>query len=91
MSPSDPAFVRSFTDVYRQPSLQHVPWYAVLGNHDYGQTDDDGDSDDPPVLPPASSCGADASPAACFYSPLHEVGCGVGVQRRRQHLCPALV
>ena len=29
-----PAWKQSFEDVYVQPSLQ-VPWYVVLGNHDY--------------------------------------------------------
>lgn len=30
----DEHWVASFEDVYNQPSLQ-VPWYVVLGNHDY--------------------------------------------------------
>lgn len=30
----DPAWKTSFEDIYTAPSLQ-VPWYAVLGNHDY--------------------------------------------------------
>lgn len=30
----DPAFFKSFTDIYTAPSLQK-PWYNVLGNHDY--------------------------------------------------------
>lgn len=30
----DPAFSKSFTDIYTAPSLQK-PWYNVLGNHDY--------------------------------------------------------
>jgi hypothetical protein len=33
-SADDPAFKRSFIDVYHAASLQ-VPWYAVLGNRDY--------------------------------------------------------
>ncbi|MEW5319493.1 MAG: hypothetical protein WDW38_010641 [Sanguina aurantia] len=34
-STSDPDFANTFTNVYSHPSLQ-VPWYGVLGNHDYG-------------------------------------------------------
>ncbi|KAF8040108.1 hypothetical protein BT93_B2357 [Corymbia citriodora subsp. variegata] len=30
----DPAFSKSFMDIYTAPSLQK-PWYNVLGNHDY--------------------------------------------------------
>lgn len=33
-SANDVQFRESFSDVYAAPSLQ-VPWYAVLGNHDY--------------------------------------------------------
>lgn len=36
---TDPNFKESFTDVYSQKSLQ-VPWFAVLGNHDYHQNAD---------------------------------------------------
>jgi hypothetical protein len=34
--PDDPYFKQTFSDMYSAPSLQ-VPWYAVLGNHDYGE------------------------------------------------------
>ena len=33
-SAADPLFRATFTDIYRAPSLA-VPWYAVLGNHDW--------------------------------------------------------
>lgn len=35
-SSDDALFSKSFTSVYSQPSLKSIPWYAVLGNHDYG-------------------------------------------------------
>lgn len=34
-SPSDTGFRDSFTAVYTASSLLRVPWYVVLGNHDY--------------------------------------------------------
>jgi tartrate-resistant acid phosphatase type 5 len=33
-SVSDPQFRQSFEDIYTAPALQ-IPWYVVLGNHDY--------------------------------------------------------
>ncbi|KAI8464666.1 MAG: Metallo-dependent phosphatase-like protein [Monoraphidium minutum] len=35
MSASDRQFYESFVNVYSQDSIKDVPWYAVLGNHDY--------------------------------------------------------
>jgi acid phosphatase len=32
---ADPHWKNSFEDIYAAPSLQ-TPWYAILGNHDYG-------------------------------------------------------
>ncbi|KAF5832626.1 Metallo-dependent phosphatase-like protein [Dunaliella salina] len=34
--PHDPYFAQTFTNVYTSEGLQ-VPWYSVLGNHDYGE------------------------------------------------------
>jgi tartrate-resistant acid phosphatase type 5 len=48
-SVDDANFAQSFTDVYRQPELQ-VPWYAVAGNHDYG--DGIAPGDPPPECAP---------------------------------------
>ncbi|KAL7105908.1 hypothetical protein ACP275_07G076200 [Erythranthe tilingii] len=31
---NDPIFIKSFTNIYTAKSLQ-IPWYIVLGNHDY--------------------------------------------------------
>jgi acid phosphatase len=34
LSVDDPHWQKSFEEVYRDPALQ-VPWYCILGNHDY--------------------------------------------------------
>lgn len=34
-STSDPAWKTNYEDVFTNPSL-YVPWYSILGNHDYG-------------------------------------------------------
>ena len=46
---NDTAVSRTFTDIYHYPSLQ-VPWYAVLGNHDYGDDSDKHDFSTRPDL-----------------------------------------
>ncbi len=61
-STGDPGFSSSFTDVYNDSSLQ-VPWLAVLGNHDYGDTSGCGR----PVEDDDESC---VSPTR---SPLHQL------------------
>ncbi|MDF2797587.1 MAG: hypothetical protein K0R85_331, partial [Devosia sp.] len=38
-STGDPLWQTAFEDVYSAPALQ-VPWYVVLGNHDYNGTPD---------------------------------------------------
>ncbi|KAL4420396.1 hypothetical protein ABPG75_010052 [Micractinium tetrahymenae] len=68
----DPAFDRSFREVYSQASLQ-VPWHAVLGNHDYGESDA---PDDP-------KCGA-WNPR-CFFSPLHQLDVRLAAPDPRWH------
>jgi 3',5'-cyclic AMP phosphodiesterase CpdA len=35
-SVDDPKWQTSFEQVYTAPSVQKIPWYAALGNHDYG-------------------------------------------------------
>jgi tartrate-resistant acid phosphatase type 5 len=35
-SSEDALFSTSFSSVYSQAPLRSIPWYAVLGNHDYG-------------------------------------------------------
>ena len=35
-SVADPQWLYKFENMYRGKSLDHVPFYAVLGNHDYG-------------------------------------------------------
>ncbi len=32
---TDPLWKSIYSDVYNKPSLQTIPWYAILGNHDY--------------------------------------------------------
>ena len=31
----DPSFIQSFTMVYDGENLKDLPWYCILGNHDY--------------------------------------------------------
>ena len=64
-STRDPAFQQSFADLYSAPSLQ-VPWYNVLGNHDYG---DGAPRED--ALP--GHCGP--TNQGCYFSPVHQVRC----------------
>lgn len=64
-STQDPAFHQSFADLYTAPSLQ-VPWYNVLGNHDYG---DGAPQED--ALP--SHCAP--TDQGCYFSPVHQVSC----------------
>jgi len=70
-STSDPLFDRSYRQVYNQPELQ-VPWYAVLGNHDYG----DG----------LEYCEADDTKEDCERSPVHQLGTEL-VQRDWRWFC----
>ncbi|GBF89772.1 hypothetical protein Rsub_02942 [Raphidocelis subcapitata] len=62
-SANDPAFEESFSKVYSASSIKEVPWYAVLGNHDYN------DGIDPAAN---SACAAAndvrACPSGCCYS-----------------------
>ena len=46
-------------------SLQ-VPWHAVLGNHDYGEV-----QDETPKKPRKQNCGS-TNKSECYYSPLHQ-------------------
>ncbi|GFH28047.1 metallophos domain-containing protein [Haematococcus lacustris] len=59
--PADPTFTQTFTSVYTDKSLM-VPWYAVLGNHDYGELDSK-------QLRLCSSPTFSSCPAGCCYSP----------------------
>eukprot|EP00882_Tetradesmus_deserticola_P021775 GHRQ01023573.1.p1 GENE.GHRQ01023573.1~~GHRQ01023573.1.p1 ORF type:complete len:244 (+),score=43.27 GHRQ01023573.1:379-1110(+) len=64
-SSDDAKFAKSFSDVYNQASLQ-VNWYAVLGNHDYGDQID----------PDEGSCAANTleeCPQDCCYSSVWQV------------------
>lgn len=59
---SDPYFTKTFTNVYTAPALQ-VPWYAVLGNHDYGELTDE-------QVATCSSSNVATCPKGCCVSPL---------------------
>eukprot|EP00878_Enallax_costatus_P022880 GHUV01024314.1.p1 GENE.GHUV01024314.1~~GHUV01024314.1.p1 ORF type:complete len:373 (+),score=81.50 GHUV01024314.1:129-1247(+) len=66
-STNDPQFHDSFINVYDRASLQ-VPWYAVLGNHDYG---DQIDPDAGTLKGGSASCAArrlEDCPKDCCYS-----------------------
>ncbi|GAB4819676.1 hypothetical protein N2152v2_006722 [Parachlorella kessleri] len=65
VSPEDPQFESSFSQIYHHASLQ-VPWHAVLGNHDYGEV-----QDATPKKPRKQSCGG-GDKSECYYSPLHQ-------------------
>jgi tartrate-resistant acid phosphatase type 5 len=65
----DEYFDTSFRQVYSAKSLQ-VPWYNVLGNHDYGEYDEQ------TKQPPSDRC-KNATNDACFWSPLHQLGAAV--------------
>lgn len=77
-SPYDEDFDRSFSNVYSMPELQ-IPFYAVLGNHDYGEwwypsNSTVAEKDQRP--PPIEDCpqGKDPKgPHECYYSPLHQI------------------
>jgi tartrate-resistant acid phosphatase type 5 len=58
-SSNDPLFDASFTKVYTERGLVGVPWYAVLGNHDYGDS--------------YGYCENDQDKLACERSPNHEL------------------
>ncbi|KAK9826179.1 hypothetical protein WJX81_004719 [Elliptochloris bilobata] len=75
MSPSDEAFQVSFANLYSAPGLQ-VPWYAVLGNHDYGDNCDHAESEPPGC----STAGRE------FYSPLHQLDTALVAADARWHL-----
>ena len=60
-SSDDPLFERSFINVYNGRGLVGVPWYAVLGNHDYG----DGFW---------TLCENDLDHAKCDRGPRHQLG-----------------
>lgn len=64
-STSDKMFQTSFTDIYTDNTLQ-VPWYLVLGNHDYGEVKDG--YDDHCAVTDRQNCGNH-----CCWSPLHQL------------------
>lgn len=75
-SPNDKDFDLSFTEVYTMPELQ-VPFYAVLGNHDYGEwwyPNSTAAEDLERGPPPIEDCPEqDKEKEECYYSPLHQL------------------
>jgi len=41
VSTDDPLFDTSFKNIYTGNALKNIPWHVVLGNHDYGDWDDE--------------------------------------------------
>ena len=85
-SPGDPAFDASFTNVYTHPALAAIPWYATLGNHDYGPVEGpraeaaaDGGA---PLTPLPEEC---AGESPCQYGPLPQLGSGLMARDPRWH------
>ncbi|KAK9804896.1 hypothetical protein WJX72_010639 [[Myrmecia] bisecta] len=73
-SVDDPAFDTSFSKVYTAASLQ-VPWYNILGNHDYA----DGHNQ-PEIAPPGCKNIMD-----CYFSPKHQLGNSLVSRDARWH------
>lgn len=75
-SPHDEDFELSFSKVYTMPELQ-IPFYAVLGNHDYGEwwyPNSTAAEDAARGPPPVEDCPEqDEKNQECYYSPLHQL------------------
>ena len=72
-SPHDEDFEASFSKVYTMPELQ-VPFYAVLGNHDYGEWWYPNGTEEELGPPAIEDCPAqDEKNNECYYSPLHQL------------------
>lgn len=82
---SDDTFAKSFTHVYHHQELQ-VPWHAVLGNHDYGETPANGTGGNAlDALNASGAPGAGPAEDHCYYSPLHELDVGLVERDWRWH------
>jgi len=79
VSVDDPQFDTSFVDIYNQSELQ-IPWHAVLGNHDYGETD----KPEKPA-PFCSLKNSEGEGNACFFSPLHQLDIALSARDPRWH------
>ena len=64
VSVEDDNFTASFSSIYHHKYLQ-VPWYAVLGNHDYGEFWEPGAQ---PTM-----CPGGENSDSCYFSPLHQL------------------
>jgi tartrate-resistant acid phosphatase type 5 len=75
--PHDPYFKQTFSDMYSAPSLQ-VPWYAVLGNHDYGEANS-------ALLWACASPSFDTCPKDCCLSAAWQVSPACHLSCKRKH------
>ena len=86
VSEDDPAFDASFTSVYTAPALSSIPWYATLGNHDYGPADGPraDEKDGKPLTPVPEEC-AGTEDGTCSYGPLPQLGARLPTRDARWH------
>mmetsp|Transcript_6545 Transcript_6545/g.18880 ORF Transcript_6545/g.18880 Transcript_6545/m.18880 type:complete len:458 (+) Transcript_6545:514-1887(+) len=75
-SVADDLFRASYSEVYSAASLKGVPWYAVLGNHDYGETG-------PVSIRKPANCPALAPD--CVYGPLPQLDVALRKRDPRWH------
>eukprot|EP01026_Neomeris_dumetosa_P039985 TRINITY_DN32_c0_g6_i2.p1 TRINITY_DN32_c0_g6~~TRINITY_DN32_c0_g6_i2.p1 ORF type:complete len:405 (-),score=41.59 TRINITY_DN32_c0_g6_i2:272-1486(-) len=68
-SASDLQFKTSFQDIYSDTGLTDVPWYVVLGNHDYGDGREDEDE-----LVDCSDTVLENCDGICCNSPIWQLG-----------------
>uniref|UniRef100_A0A7S0VAQ3 Calcineurin-like phosphoesterase domain-containing protein n=1 Tax=Polytomella parva TaxID=51329 RepID=A0A7S0VAQ3_9CHLO len=83
-SASDPTFTKSFSDIYNSSSLD-IPWYAVLGNHDYGDSIDLLSDVDNRCNATSYNKDINLCPPGCCYSPIWQTTPYTHARDRRWH------
>ena len=81
-SVTDPRFQQSFENIYTAPSLQ-VPWYLVLGNHDYNGNCD--------AQIAYSKTNKRWNMPARYYSKVHDVDAETKVEIFHIDTCPMVI